>query len=87
MKRSRCLQESFEGAETSELKGIFILSKTNKIVHINSHAIYSDDEIIVVRENKNANDIIRKNLFKLSKELHFEITVKTNRNVVQYMDT
>lgn len=47
------------GPEFSELMGIFILSQINKTVHIDSHSIYRDDGLIVVPDNKRANDAIR----------------------------
>lgn len=43
-------QGSFDGAEVFELIGLYLLSKINKIVHINDHGLYRNDGLRVVAD-------------------------------------
>lgn len=45
-------QGSFDGTELSEPMSIFILSKINKIVHIDNHSLYRDDGLRDVSDKK-----------------------------------
>lgn len=76
------LQGSFDGAEVSELMGLFILNKIIKIVHIDNHDLYRADGLIIVPDNRKANDKIRKMLFKLFHDLKFKVTVTMNKKIV-----
>lgn len=74
---------SFDGAEVSELMGLFILNKINKIVHADSQSHYRDDGL---HDNQRANGKIRKMFFKFFQDLDFDITVDMNRKMIQYLD-
>lgn len=65
-------QGPFDGAEVSELVGVFILRKINRIVHTGNHDLYRDDGLIAVPD-KRGNDVIRKRHFKLFEDLNFEM--------------
>lgn len=58
-------QGYYDGAEVSELMGLFVLSKIKKSVHTDNHGLYRDDGLIVPG-NRKANDNISKLLFKFS---------------------
>lgn len=53
-------QGTFDGAEISELMDIFILSEINKIVRIDIQ-----DGLMVVPDNKRANDFHQERSFKI----------------------
>lgn len=48
-------QGSLDGAEISELMGIFILYKINKLVHIDDYGLYRDNRLVVVSANRRVN--------------------------------
>lgn len=50
-------QTSFDGAEVSEMKGLLIFNKINKIVHVHSHGLFRDDELIIALGNRKAKTI------------------------------
>lgn len=60
----------------SELEGIYVLIKINKIVHIDNQGIYCDNGLMVVPNDTRKNDSIRKKLHQVSKEMDFDITVE-----------
>lgn len=62
-------QGTYDGAEVSELMRPFTLNKINKIFHIDN---YRDNGLMVVPDNKNANDKIRKILLKLFHDLKLQ---------------
>lgn len=63
------LQGSFDGAEVSELMGLYLLCKINNIVHMSDHGLYTDDGLMVVANKRKVNAKIRKELQKLFKNL------------------
>lgn len=72
-------QGSYDGSEVSELMRLFTL---NKIFHIDN---YRDNGLMVVPDNKNANDKIRKILLKFH-DLKFSIAAEMNKKIIQYFD-
>lgn len=66
--------------------GIYILSKINKFVHIDSHGLYRDDDLMTVPNNRRANNTIQKKLFKIFKELGFKIMVEMDKKIFQYLN-
>lgn len=77
---------SFDEDELSELMGLFILNKFNKIVHVDSHCLYRDDGLIIAPANRKANDRIFKNVFKVFQGIDFDITVHMSKIFGQYLD-
>lgn len=63
----------------------YVLVDFNKIIHVSKQGLYWDDGLIVLDKRK-WNDRIRKKIFKLFKELGFDIEVEINLKVVQYLD-
>lgn len=45
-------QGTFDGAEVSQLMGLFIMNKINKIVHTDNHGLYRNDGLSVVPKSK-----------------------------------
>lgn len=81
-------QGLYDGVEILELIGIYMLSKINKTVHIDNHRIYHNDSLMAVpNNNRKKNNSIRKKLHQVFKEMDFDITVKINKKVVQFLDT
>lgn len=66
--------------------GIYIISKINKIAHIEDHEIYRDDGTIVIPYNKRNIDSIGKKLHKMFKGLYYDIRVEIKWKVVQFYD-
>lgn len=65
----------------------FVLSKTNNIVHINNHSLYRDDGLMIVTDNRNGNDKMKKLLFKIIQDLKYDITTEIKKKKkIQYLD-
>ena len=67
---------SFDGAETSELVGLYLLSKVSKIIY-NAHlGLYRDDGLaLIINCNGRKLDRIRKKLHQTFKDKGQKITV------------
>ena len=78
---------SYDGAETSELVGIYIITQLAKITDRENIGLYRDDGLIVLR-NKPARetDRIRKNIIKTFSEMGFKIEIKTQMKIVNFLD-
>lgn len=79
-------QDSFGGAEVSELIGIHILSEMNESIHIDNHRLYSDDVLMCVHAKIMINGVIRTKLLKILKSLGFTLTIEVNMKIVQFLD-
>lgn len=74
------LQCTFDGTEVSELIGLYILYKINETLGIDNHCLCKDNGLMLVPDNRNVNDKIRKMFFKIFKSLDYEIVFDMNKN-------
>ena len=78
---------SLDGAETSEIIGVYLLGKIKKIIPQQQLGLYRDDGLAVIN-NTNAQklDKLRKNLHELFKQEQLKITVDICKDSVDYLD-
>ena len=78
---------SFDGAETSELVGLNLLSKVSKIIY-NAHlGLYRDDGLALITNcNGRKLDRIRKKLHQIFKDKGLKITVELCDNNLDFLD-
>ena len=78
---------SFDGAETCELVGLFLLSKVIQFIPTNQIGLYRDDGLLLV---KNPNgpylERLRKQLHHTFQEEGLKITVESASTVVDFLD-
>lgn len=67
-----------DGVEISEIMAQFIMSKINKIIHIDKYGHYREDGLFVVPSNRKLNDKIRNSFFNLFHILNLDIAVEMN---------
>ena len=78
---------SNDGAEVSELVGLFMLNKLVNLFQDNSVGLYRDDGLGVVRELSGPEtERLRKNVIKTFKECGLNITSKSKLKTVDYLD-
>ena len=78
---------SFDGAETSGLVGLYLLSKVSKIID-NAHlGLYRDDGLALITNcNGRKLDRIRNKLHQTSKDKGLKITVELCDDDVDFLD-
>ena len=78
---------SYDGAETCDLVGLYMLNKLSRILKSTNIGLYRDDGLAVV-ENANGPmmDRIRKDIIKTFKEENLTITIDTNLSVTEFLD-
>ena len=79
---------SFDGAEVSELVGIYILCFLAKLINKEDCGLYRNDGLLILR-NVNGQQIDRmcKNIIKTFKDIGLAIDVETNLKIVDFLDT
>ena len=78
---------SLYGAETSELVGLYLLSKIKEIIPQSHHGLYRDDGLAaIVNCNGPKMDSIRKQLHALFKREGLKITVELYEELVNYLE-
>ena len=80
---------AYDGAETSELVGLYILHvlvEEKGLLEKKSTGIYRDDGLAVVKGTKRSADVLRKNVIKVFGELGFKITTKINTTKEDFLD-
>ena len=78
---------SYDGAETCELVGIYLLHRMRPIVTNCSGGLYRDDGLIVVNNATGPKaDRIRKDITELFKSEGLKITVETNTSTTNFLD-
>ena len=78
---------SYDGAETSELIGIFLLNMLKDTINTNDMGLYRDDGLIVLRnKSSQQTDNIRKVITQKFKNAGFGIEITTNLPTVNYLD-
>ena len=79
---------SFDGAEVSELVGIYILCFLAKLINKEDCGLYRNDGLLILRNvNGQQIDRMRKNIIKTFKDIDFAIDVETNLKIVDFLDT
>ena len=78
---------SFDGAETCELVGLYILKKLSVIINSKNVGLYRDDGLAVI-DNANGPkmDKIRKDIIKVFKDEDLSITIDTNLSATDFLD-
>ena len=78
---------SFDGAETSELVGLYLISKVSKIIDNARLGLYRDDGLALITNcNGQKLDRIRKKLHQTSKDKGLKITVELCDENVDFLD-
>ena len=77
---------SFDGAEVSELVGLFILDKLSKLIPKENIGIYRDDGLSVVQGSGPQLDKLRKDISKIFKDMGLGITIETNITETDFLD-
>lgn len=77
----------FDGAETCELVGLYMLKKLTNIVNIDSIGLYRDDGLAVVKNTNGPRmERIRKDIAKAFKDEELSITIETNLLATDFLD-
>ena len=76
---------SFDGAETCELVGLFILNTiSNKLP--GSFGLYRDDGLAAIKGTSRTIENIKKDLCKIFQNYNLKITVECNKKTVNFLD-
>lgn len=76
---------SYDGAETCELVGLFLLSELQQ-EHGNNIGLYRDDGLAALNKSPREVETIKKNMCKTFKKHNIQITIEANKKVVNYLD-
>ena len=78
---------SFDGAETSELVGLYLLHNLQNIIPNHEIGLYRDDGLAAIG-NTNGPEMerIRKKIFNYFKQEGLKVSIKTNLTQVDYLD-
>ena len=76
---------SYDGAETCEIVGLFILSELQKD-HGNEIGLYRDDGLAVLQKTPREVENIKKKMCELFKKHNLKITIEANKKVINYLD-
>ena len=78
---------SYDGPEVCELVGTFILSKLGNIIGKRNSGLYREDGLLVLKNtNARGTDKMRKIIIKLFKEVGFQLEIKSNLKIVEFLD-
>ena len=77
---------SFNGAETCELVGTFILNKISSVVPKENIGLYRDDGLAVICKPAPIVDEIKRNLCDQFRQLGLRITADSNKTVTDFLD-
>ena len=76
---------SFDGAETCELIGLYLLSQ---LQHLNINVgIYRDDGLAICNRTPRQTEIIKKEICKVFSRNNLKITIDANKKSVDFLDT
>ena len=76
---------SFDGAEICDLVGLFILSKLQDL-GLCSVGLYRDDGLAVSDKTARQNEILKKKICQVFRNLNLSITITANQKVVDFLD-
>ena len=78
---------AYDGAEVSELIGIFMLNKISEKYNKNDTGLYRDDGLAVFKNISGPeSERIKKNFQSLFKKYGLEIIIECNKKVVDFLD-
>ena len=78
---------SFDGAETCELVGLFILNTLSNKFGKENIGLYRDDGLACFRNlNGHQSDKLKKDITKIFKEMGLSITIAANLKIVNFLD-
>ena len=78
---------SSDGAEISELVGLYIQSKLEKILPKSNFRLYRDDGLALLRNlNGQETDKVRKNIIRVFKDTGFSLKIETKLKEVDFLD-
>ena len=78
---------SYDGAETCELVGLYLLHRIKSVMRNCSGGLYRDDGLIVVNDATGPKtDRIRKDIIEVFKSEGLKITVETNTSTTNFLD-
>ena len=78
---------SSDGAEISELVGLYIQSKLEKILPKSDFGLYRDDGLALLRNlNGQETEKVRKNIVRVFKDIVCSLGIETNLKEVDFLD-
>ena len=78
---------SYDGAETCELVGAFLLNQLSSLVDRSAIGLYRDDGLAALKDTSpQAADRLRKKLTEIFKRFDLKITIEANLKVVDFLD-
>ena len=78
---------SFDGAETCELVGLYILNILGNKFGKENFGLYRDDGLACLKNlNGHQSDKLRKDITKVFKEMGLNITIQANLKIVNFLD-
>ena len=77
---------SYDGAETCELVGTYILNEINNIIPKENIGLYRDDGLSVINKPPSIAERIKKKLCERFKQLGLQITATSNTTVTDFLD-
>ena len=76
---------SFDGAETCELVGLFLLSQ---LTHLDVNVgLYREDQLATFTKTPKQVEAIKKGMCKIFKQNSLQIAIEVNKKVVDFLDT
>ena len=76
---------SFDGAETCELVGMFLLQVISQ-KHGQQFGLYRDDGLGIIDESPRQTEMIKKDLCSIFRKYGLRITIEANKKVVNFLD-
>ena len=76
---------SYDGAETCELVGCYLLSQLNEIPGVDI-GLYRDDGLAVLQQPPRATERIKTEICKIVRKCDLKITIEANKKVVNLLD-
>ena len=77
---------SYDGAETCELGGTYILSATNNMIPKENIGLYRDDGLPIVHMTPQDTENVKKQLREKFIQLGLQITANANTTVTDFLD-
>ena len=78
-------QGSYDGAETCEIVGLYILSKLVKLQNIEI-GLYRDDGLVVSRSSKRQVEVLKKKIQAIFNDMSLEVRIDANLKSVNFLD-
>ena len=78
-------QGSFDGAESTDLVGLFLLHKLEEVKEVNK-GLYRDDMLGVTKLKGRAAEKLKQSISKVFKDLGLTVKIEVNKKVVNYLN-